>query len=126
MERQSANSRTGHSPEEREERRRRVLRKMAEAQSDPVHQRAMFRAKIAGQLTALIASAAKTAAHVARHAGVSASQISRQLSGRANLTLDTVHGIAAAVGASVDLVFIPGSEGQPSQQVATAAVKGSG
>lgn len=122
MPRQNSSKTWDLTPAEREQRRRRVLNQMAVAAADPAHQRAMFRAKVAGQLTALIAQASKSAAQVARSVGVSASQISRQLSGKTNLTLDTVYGIAAAAGATVDMVFASERVTQPSQQDVSAAL----
>jgi transcriptional regulator with XRE-family HTH domain len=93
------------SPEEREQRRLRVLNRINEAGEDAGHQRAMFRSRVAGQLSALIARASISAAKIARKTGVSAPQISRQLSGKANLTLDSVHSIASAAGATVEVSF---------------------
>lgn len=82
---------------------------MAELAEDPAHGRRMFRAEVAGKLTALLASVGMSAAKLARKLGVSAPQVSKQLSGDANLTLDSVYNIAKATGARVEIVLTPAS-----------------
>lgn len=93
------------SAEQREARRNRVLKRLAQLSSDPDHQRREFRATVAGQLVALLGRAGLSAAKAARKLGVSPSQLSRQLAGDHNLTLNSLHDIAAAAGARVQLHF---------------------
>lgn len=110
--------------EQREERRRQVLNLMAGAAEDPTHQRAMFRAKVAGRLTGLLAQVGLSAANLARRTGVSAPQISKQLAGDANLTLDSLHKLASAAGAEVDITFRFSFVAAPTASVVTSPFSG--
>lgn len=63
------------------------------------------RARVAGALGALIAERGLKHVHVAKKAGMKPSQLSRQLSGDANLTLDSLTAICAAADVDFDLIF---------------------
>lgn len=95
------------TPEQREERRNRVLKQMAALVRDPDFHRRSFRAKVGGQLVALLGRMGFTAAQVARKSNISPSQLSRQLSGDHNLTLNSLYDIATAAGATVQVSFEP-------------------
>lgn len=88
---------------------------LAEIQRDPAHKLMRRRARVAGQLSALIATMELSHAKVAHKSGIKPSQLSRQLSGDANLTLDTISRICEAVGADFDLVFRKRGEAAPMQ-----------
>ena len=93
------------SADQRAERRNRVLKMLASVVQDAGHQRQMFRATVGGQLAALVGRSGLSAAKVARKLNISRSQLSRQLAGDANLTLNSLHDIAQAAGAAVQLRF---------------------
>ena len=93
------------SADQRAERRKRVLKMLASVTQDAGHQRQMFRATVGGQLAALVGRSGLSAAKVARKLNISRSQLSRQLAGDANLTLNSLHDIAQAAGAAVQLRF---------------------
>lgn len=93
------------SADQRAERRNRVLKMLASVAQDAGHQRQMFRATVGGQLAALVGRSGLSAAKVARKLNISRSQLSRQLAGDANLTLNSLHAIAQAAGAAVQLRF---------------------
>ena len=93
------------SADQRAERRQRVLKMLASVAQDAGHQRQMFRATVGGQLAALVGRSGLSAAKVARKLNISRSQLSRQLAGDANLTLNSLHAIAQAAGAAVQLRF---------------------
>lgn len=95
----------GLTPEQRAERRRQVLNAVGALASEPDFSRQMFRARVGGQLAALVARAGVSAAKLARKLNISPSQLSRQLAGDANLTLNSLHDIAGAAGATVRLQF---------------------
>lgn len=78
---------------------------LAQAQRDPKQRLLRRRAKVAGQLSALIATLGISHAKVAAKAGMKPPQLSKQLSGDTNLTLDSIGRICEAVGADYDLVF---------------------
>lgn len=78
---------------------------LAQAQRDPMQRLLRRRAKVAGQLSALIATLGISHAKVAAKAGMKPPQLSKQLSGDTNLTLDSIGRICEAVGADYDLVF---------------------
>lgn len=63
------------------------------------------RARVAGALVALLSEKEITYAKVAKSSGIKPSQLSRQLSGEANLTLDTLTKICEAVNTDYDVVF---------------------
>lgn len=108
MPRQTSDEQAGAlTPEQREERRNRVLKQMAALAKDPDFHRRSFRAKVGGQLVALLGRMGITAAQVARKSNISPSQLSRQLSGDHNLTLNSLHDIATAAGATVQVSFEP-------------------
>lgn len=88
------------SADQRAERRNRVLKMLASVAQDAGHQRQMFRATVGGQLAALVGRSGLSAAKVARKLNISRSQLSRQLAGDANLTLNSLHDIAQAAGAA--------------------------
>ena len=95
---------------QRAQRRGRVMNMLARLAHDPDYPRQQFRAKVGGQLAALLARAGVSAAQVARKLNISPAQLSRQLGGDANLTLNSLHNITAAAGATVTLVIeTPGS-----------------
>lgn len=93
------------SADQRAERRNRVLKMLASAAQDAGHQRQMFRATVGGQLAALVGRSGLSAAKVARKLNISRSQLSRQLAGDANLTLNSLHDISQAAGAAVQVRF---------------------
>lgn len=93
------------SADQRAERRNRVLKMLASVAQDAGHQRQMFRATVGGQLAALVGRSGLSAAKVARKLNISRSQLSRQLAGDANLTLNSLHDIAQAAGAAVQVRF---------------------
>ena len=93
------------SADQRAERRKRVLKMLVSVAQDAGHQRQMFRATVGGQLAALVGRSGLSAAKVARKLNISRSQLSRQLAGDANLTLNSLHDIAQAAGAAVQLRF---------------------
>ena len=90
---------------QRAQRRGQVMNMLARLTLDPDYPRQQFRAKVGGQLAALLARAGVSAAKVARKLNISPAQLSRQLSGDANLTLNSLHNIAAAAGASITVAI---------------------
>jgi DNA-binding phage protein len=88
---------------------------LADLQRDPTQKLMRRRARVAGQLSALIATLELSHVKVAQKSGIKPSQLSRQLSGDANLTLDTISRICEAVGADFDLVFRRRGEAAPVQ-----------
>lgn len=92
-------------PDDREQRTNRVLNAMAAAARDPHFRAKMFRARVGGQLAALVAGKGATAASIAKKSGIKPSQLSKQLSGDCNLTLDSIFRIAEAAGATVQVQF---------------------
>jgi len=92
---------------QRAHRRGRVMNMLARLANDPDYHRQQFRAKVGGQLAALLARAGVSAAQVARKLNISPAQLSRQLGGDANLTLNSLHSIAVAAGARVSVEFEP-------------------
>jgi DNA-binding phage protein len=84
---------------------RSVLNFLAELADDPIEQLKKRRARVAAQLSALLATLNLSHSKVADKAHMKRSQLSRQLSGDANLTIDTIARICEAAGADFDVVF---------------------
>ncbi|WP_156466771.1 helix-turn-helix transcriptional regulator [Methylibium sp. Root1272] len=82
---------------------------------DPAYRARRRKAAVAANLALMIAQSDKTRTAVSSAAGMKLAQLSRQLSGEVNLTLDTVGRICDAVGWDFDVLFRPVDQTEASQ-----------
>lgn len=73
--------------------------------ADPAYRARRRKAAVAANLAVVVAQGDKTRTVIAQAAEMKLAQLSRQLSGQVNLTLDTVGRICDAVGWDFDVVF---------------------
>jgi len=99
-------------PRERKEQAARgYANRQAALRADPAYRAKRRKAAVAAHLAIVVAKSDWTRAKVAQAANISAAQLSKQLSGSVNLTLDSISKFCDAVGWDFDVVFRP--SGQP-------------
>lgn len=90
---------------ELKQRRSAFANRLAKARSEPAFRAKQRRELVAAHLGAAIAGLGYSRTKVAQKAKMKPAQLSRQLSGSANLTLDTIGRICDAVGLDFDVVY---------------------
>ena len=82
-----------------------LYKRLAELHRDPVFRAKRRRNLVASNLALAVALSGSARSRIAAKAGIKPAQLSRQLSGSVNLTLDSIGRICEAVGCDFDVVF---------------------
>jgi len=83
----------------------RFASRLKKLQQDPASRATLRRDKVAVDLSIALAESGMTRQSVADTAGIKLSQLSRQLAGETNLTLDSIGKICEAIGYEFDVVL---------------------
>ena len=83
----------------------RFANRLAQLGQDPLFRAELRRDKVAVDLSIALAESGQTRQAVADKAGIKISQLSRQLAGETNLTLDSLGKICEAIGCDFDVVL---------------------
>lgn len=84
---------------------KRFASRLTQSYQDPAFRTTLRRDKVAVDLSIALAESGQTRQAVADKAGIKISQLSRQLAGDTNLTLDSLGKICEAIGCEFDVVL---------------------